>query len=310
MKRGVIFNLQRYSVHDGPGIRTTVFFKGCPLDCAWCHNPEGRSGMAEVQLIKSRCLHCGACVTACPQGGPVNFPPGVPRLAEILGAAQADPECTFCGSCVDACPTDARELSGKALTAPELMTELLRDRVYYDESGGGVTLSGGEPLAQVDFVCELLAACRKQALHAAVDTCGAVPAEALFEASSLTDLFLYDIKHTDPDRHRALTGRGNEQILENLERLAERHDRIWIRVPVVPGQNDDEDNLRAVGAIAARLDAVEQVNLLPYHALDREKRQRLGFTETLGEIAAPSQARLDRLAGLVADRGAAVVIGG
>ncbi len=298
MIRGRIFNVQRFSVHDGPGIRTTVFLKGCPLRCAWCHNPESLRGEAELTVAESRCIHCGACIEACPtgrlgvlgEGGPSHWAP------EALRAA---PECTLCGTCVAACPTEARQLVGRLVGVDELVADLLEDRLFFDESGGGVTFSGGEPLAQPEFLAAALDACRRQGLRTAVDTSGFCRREDLLDMAGRTDLFLYDLKHMDEDRHRELTGVSNRRILDNLRALAHvrahaligsrardrdlplvkardaAHDAIWIRVPLIPGVNDDAANLEATARFVRSLPGVHRLHLLPYHVHGIDKRDRL-----------------------------------
>jgi pyruvate formate lyase activating enzyme len=291
---GRVFNLQRYSVHDGPGIRTTVFLKGCPARCLWCHNPESQSFEPEVLVVESRCVSCGTCATVCPHGVP---PPGSGL-------------CEACGACVDACPAGARWLAGRLVTVDEVMDEVLHDRVFFEESGGGVTFSGGEPLAQPAFLKALLEACRAAFVPTAVDTCGFAPSERLLDIAPLVDLFLFDVKLVDDERHRALTGVPAAPILANLQALAAVHQNVWVRVPVVPGHTDAEEDLARIAAIAAGLPGVRQVNLLPYHRTGSVKARRLGREDPLGPLAPPPRERLEALAALFRERGLAVKIGG
>ncbi len=297
---GLVFNIQRFSLHDGPGIRTTVFLKGCPLRCEWCHNPEGISPEPEVVLVASRCIECGTCASVCPEG-----------LADVRGGFRGDrADCTVCGTCVDACPAEARQIAGREVAVRALLDELVRDRVFYDDSGGGVTFSGGEPLLQVRFLEAVLEACRAVGLRTAVDTSGLAPLKHLLRIAPLTDLFLYDIKLIDAERHRRHTGVSNATILANLEALARVHPDIWLRVPVLPGVNDDAENLAATARLAARLPSVRRVSLLPYHRLGADKLRRLGRPDALEEIAPPSRGRMETLAAGFAAAGVHATISG
>jgi len=268
MQTGLVFNVQRFSIQDGPGIRTTVFLKGCPMACTWCHNPESQSPEPEISVVEGRCIRCGACWEACPQRGEGN------GAAAGRRAAPGDGVCTRCGACVEACPTGAREMVGRRMTVDEVLAAVLKDRIFYDDSGGGVTFSGGEPLGQPAFLVELLEACRRQGLHTAVDTCGYAPREDLLAAAEHTDLFLYDLKLVDDERHRRYTGVSNALVLENLEALAQSHANVRLRIPIVPGVNDDLEDLRAAARLAASLPGVRQIDLLPYHDLGRHKAAR------------------------------------
>ncbi len=255
--KGLVFDLKRFAIHDGPGIRTTLFFKGCPLRCPWCHNPESLLPEPELVFHAERCLGCGDCLEACPAGAASLEP----------GKAPADPAaCRLCGACVEACPSGAREILGEWKTVEEVLAELERDRVFYQESGGGVTFSGGEPLAQAEFLSALLEACREQGLHAALDTTGFAPRRVVERMIPLADLWLVDLKHMDSARHRRFTGVPNERILENFRLLSSRGAKIAARIPLIPRFNDGEENLRAAARFLAGLgEAVVEVNLLPYH---------------------------------------------
>ena len=279
---GTLFDLKRFALHDGPGVRTTVFLKGCPLSCSWCHNPESQDPNPELMFWADRCVGCGACVAACPNGA----------ISISRGASRTDrTRCTACGACVDVCPFGARAIAGEAWSLDRLVREIEKDLLFYDESGGGVTLSGGEPLAQASFSISLLSECRKRRIHTAVDTCGHAEWEVLRDAARWADLILYDVKHPSADRHRELTGVANERILENLRRLDGEGCPLWIRVPVVPGLNDASEDIAALGGIVADLDAVEAVHLLPYHPGGEAKRERLGRPASpRGEIANPADA--------------------
>lgn len=286
MESGLVFNIQKYSLHDGPGIRTTVFLKGCPLCCAWCHNPESMRAAPEMFITDSRCIACGECRDACPLAESV---PGTGPLPARV------PDCLQCGACTDACPTDARQMVGQKRTVADILSEVIADRVFYEQSGGGVTISGGEPLAQPGFLIALLRACRENELHTVLDTTGFGQQENLLAAAQYADLILYDLKTFDPVRHRRLTGRSNESILQNLKALNRVHRNIWIRLPVVPGYNDDLLDLRQMAQFVAELQGVQQVSLLPFHRTGLHKWQRLGLSQPLDDVAPPSPETMERI---------------
>jgi len=302
---GTIFNVQRGSFHDGPGIRTTVFLKGCPLRCPWCHNPEGISPSPQVLWSAGRCLSCGGCSAACPRpGGPL-------AAGEALGSGG----CTACRACAEACPSGAREVAGREVGVDELLAEILRDRAVYEESGGGVTFSGGEPLAQPSFLLALVEACRGEELHVAVDTCGFASRDAVLAVAERADLLLWDVKTLDPERHRELTGVSLEPILANLEAVSATGVPVWLRLPVIPGVSDDPGHVARAVALAERTPSVARVSLLPFHRTANGKRERLGKTPTAAEAAlsgaaAPSDSRMAALAALFAPTGLTTTIGG
>ena len=301
MNSGVVFNIQRFSVHDGPGIRTTVFLKGCPLNCVWCHNPEGIAAEPEIARSPNRCIECGECVEVCPQRLPI---PGVAADQEAVDL------CLVCGACAEACPCEARQVAGREMTVDEVMVEILKDRIFFEESCGGVTFSGGEPLWQAGFLQELLLACREQGIHTVVDTSGLAPWEELESAASLTDLFLYDVKLIDDRAHREFTGVSNAQILANLRRLGDGRQRIWVRVPVIPGINDSHENLEATADLAASIPGVERVCLLPYHPLGEDKLRRLGQSSVLAGLERPTETDMQGLLSLVEAAGVSASLGG
>lgn len=276
---GVVFNVQKYSLQDGPGIRTTVFLKGCPLCCSWCHNPEGISPRPEIVVVESRCAVCGECRTVCP----------LPGASEGVGPLPArNPDCLYCAACVEACPSGARQWIGRTMTVDEVLRQVMQDRIFYEGSGGGVTFSGGEPLMQPGFLMALLVACRERGLHTAVDTCGLAASRNLLDMAPLTDLFLYDLKLMDDAQHQQHTGVSNRAILENLRRLAEVHRNIWIRVPLIPGINDAPENLDAVARFVSALPGVRQVSVLPFHKTGAQKFRRLGRAFGLERIEPPT----------------------
>jgi pyruvate formate lyase activating enzyme len=298
---GSVFNVQRCSLHDGPGIRTTVFFKGCPLSCTWCHNPEGIARDPDLTLSVDRCIGCGACVDVCPRVRDEN-------LSSAPVGRRSD--CLRCGRCVDACPADARSLSGKTYGVSELIDLVERDRPFFETSGGGVTFSGGEPTSQPDFLVACLRASRERGLHTAIDTCGAAPLDVVLEVALLADLFLFDLKHMDPDAHRRSTGVDNRLILENLGRLSAAGAEIWLRVPFVPGINDDVSNLDAVGAFVSSLPRRHPVVLLPYHAIAKAKASRIGQADTFTQFASPDADALEHACHRLGSFGLEVAVGG
>jgi len=288
----VVFDIMRFSIRDGPGIRTTVFLKGCPMDCWWCHNPESRSSLREPVFWSGRCIRCGACRDACP-----------------TGAVSGEGTCTLCGTCVEACPTRAREIIGRDMTAEELMVEIRKDRVFYEESGGGVTFSGGEPLMAHEFLEAVLDQCIREGVHTAVDTCGYVPPMVLRRLSKKVGLFLYDLKLMDDEKHRTFTGVSNEQILKNLEELASMHASVMVRIPIIPGVNDDDGNIERTGEFLSRL-GLTQVRLLPYHTTAMDKYRRLRRPYRLENLEPPPVDRLAALSQKLESYGMKVGIGG
>ncbi|MBN2507889.1 MAG: glycyl-radical enzyme activating protein [Verrucomicrobia bacterium] len=301
MERGLVFNIQKFSVHDGPGIRTTVFLKGCPLRCAWCHNPEGRSPEREILFNEDRCLGCGQCREACPHAAQVPGRGPLPVRHDF---------CQLCGACVAACPTEARQMAGRERTVAEVMAEVVQDRVFYEDSGGGVTFSGGEPLMQPGFLKALLEASVAEGLHTAVDTCGYAGREDLLAVAPWTGLFLFDVKLMDSERHRRYTGVPNATILDNLRALDRVHDRVWVRVPLIPGLNDQPGDLEAIARFAASLRAVRQVNLLPYHKSGLQKSRRLGQSTPLEGLAPPSPEQVAAAVDVFRAFGHATFVGG
>jgi pyruvate formate lyase activating enzyme len=285
----MVFDIRRYSIHDGPGIRTTVFLKGCALSCQWCHNPESQARGPELMLLPGRCIRCGACVEACERGAA--------SLTEA-GPAADRAACATCGTfaCAAACVTGAREVAGKPMSVAQVVAEVARDLPFYERSGGGATLSGGEPMRQPRFTAALLAALKARGIHTALDTCGHTAWAALERVRAHVDLFLYDLKLVDEARHRRFTGVSNRRILANLRALSERGHRIVLRLPVVPGINDDDANLRGVAALAAGLPRLEGVELLPYHRIGADKYVRLGRPYALERTDLPAATRLEAIA--------------
>lgn len=269
MVSGVIFDIKRYAIHDGPGIRTTVFLKGCPLRCWWCHNPEGMSPVPDIMYFEFKCIHCHTCARVCPQKA-INF--------DADDVQHIDRErCTRCGLCSDLCPTSALRLAGRKVSVEELMGEIERDVKLYDGSEGGVTFSGGEPLFQPKFLKEVLSECRRRYIHTAVDTSGYAPREVLKAVMPYTDVFLYDLKLYDEREHEKYTGVPNGIIKDNLRYLAEsgRAGDVILRFPVIPGITDTEWNVRGWARFLEGLGEFREIDLLPFHDVG-EKFQRLG----------------------------------
>ena len=298
---GICFNIQRYAIHDGPGIRTTVFLKGCPLSCTWCHNPEGLSPDSEILLVSDRCKHCGACVEVCPSP-PLVGPDGTQTTDRAL--------CVRCGRCVEACTAGARRLVGHELTVDRVVGDVERDRPFYEESGGGVTFSGGEPLAQGDFLLACLRECRERGLRTAVDTSGAAERDLVLEVGRLADLVLFDLKILDPADHERLTGTPLAPILDNLRALDREGVEIRIRFPVIPGLTDAPANVTALGEFVASLEHTRRVHLLPFHRTASDKYNRLEREWPHADLRPSPDENLADITGVLEEFGLDVTIGG
>lgn len=281
---GRVFDIKRYSIHDGPGIRTTVFLKGCALNCLWCHNPESIAPGPELMYWPARCKRCHACLKACPVGA---------LTADREGAVLIDRgKCDLCGRCAEACLYDAMQIVGREMGVDEVVAEVERDRVFFEQSGGGVTLSGGDPLVQPAFAEAVLEACRERGLHTALDTAGMSSNGALGRLARLADVILFDLKVLDPEKHKAFTGVSNAAILENLKSLVAVGREVWIRIPLVRGVNDDDDNIRQTIALLRSLGKVRRVGLLPYHAGGLDKARRIGKDDDFRKFESPSEERI------------------
>lgn len=297
---GCVFDIQRCSVHDGPGIRTTVFLKGCRLRCRWCCNPESQRMEPELLFQPEKCIGCGACVSACPRGASLYADGRVTLLRD---------RCEGCGACIDGCFADARTLKGTFMTAEDVTAEALRDRAFYESSGGGVTFSGGEPLLQSAFVRQVMAECKAHGVNTAIETCGQAPWEAFENVLPYTDLFLYDVKHLDSEKHLRFTGMGNRQIQENLRRLAQEGAEIVIRVPVIPTFNMDRRVLGDIVGLAAEL-GVSQVDFLPYHRYASGKYALLGRSYWRPGVERAESEEVAALAEEVRRQGVRISVGG
>jgi len=298
---GTIFNVMRFSTHDGPGIRTTVFLKGCPLSCWWCHNPENWQQVPKEVYLPERCTGCGVCVENCPARALSRGARGIAVDADL---------CRHCGRCIAVCPMEARESTGWYVGVPGLMQSIARDIPFFDQSGGGVTFSGGEPLCQPDFLLAMLEACGRLEIHRTIDTSGFADAGVLMKAARLTDLFLYDLKVLDPQKHRANTGVDNTKILSNLRLLSAAGADIIIRIPLIPGVNDGEKDIAAAGEFIAGLPRPHAVHLLPYHRAADGKYRKLGLRYHGENVVPPLREQVARAARQLSHFGFEVEIGG
>jgi pyruvate formate lyase activating enzyme len=282
MSSGIIFDIKRYAINDGPGIRTAVFFKGCPLECWWCHNPEGQASQPQLMFRQNRCKLSAACVDACPQGA----------IHWMNGPVTDWEKCDNCGECAEVCYAGAREIIGREMSASQLMLEIERDIPFYDQSGGGVTFTGGEPMAQFEFLEEVLRLCKAKQIHTALDTSGYTSWEKLESILPKVDLFLYDIKIMDNSQHLQYTSVSNKLILNNLTRLSEAGAHILIRLPIIPAINDDPGNLEAAASFLQKLPCLDGVELMPYHNIGMAKFQALGMVYKLDQAQSPTSEQI------------------
>jgi len=302
---GRIFDIKRFSLHDGPGIRVAVHLKGCALSCLWCHNPEGISAGPLLMVRQELCIGCGMCIRSCPNGA----------ISEREGRIITDRQrCTACGACVAQCPASAREICGVDMSAAEVADAVLSDEPFFRSEDpamrGGVTLSGGEPLAQPEFCIALLETLGEKGIHRVIDSSGYVSEEVICRAADHCELFLYDIKHMNSEKHREYTGAGNELILSNLRKLSLRGSRIRLRVPFIPGLNTDDENINAIAEMAASLDGMDGVNILPYHKAAAEKHKRWGIPFRLPGMREPTEEELQHAREIFAKKGIVALIGG
>lgn len=309
MKEPFITNIQKYAIHDGTGIRTTVFFKGCPLSCRWCHNPETQRFDRTMLFYQERCAGCGACVRACPEQAVWMRDAGEGAVTAVTDGNR----CRVCGICEEECIHGAREVCGKSWEIPELVKEILKDRAFYETSGGGVTLSGGEVLAQdMEYIEKLVRTLHSRGIRIFIDTCGAVPTERFARIYPFVDTFLYDIKLMEEEKHKRYTGCGNRQILENLKWLSGQGASVWIRIPVIGGVNDSEADMGEIGRFLKENQILfKQINLLPYHDTGSGKYQHLGREYKKEEFYVPSEEKMQELKHILEQMGLGpVLIGG
>lgn len=300
MGTGIIFNIQKFSIHDGPGIRTTVFFKGCPLKCLWCHNPESQNTKKEMLYDRKKCVLCRTCETVCKAKAI--------RLENDRMVTDMN-KCIFCGKCVTYCMYEARDIAGKEYTVDDVLKVVLQDKIFYKQSGGGVTVSGGEPLMQIDFVYELLRRLKEEGINTAVDTCGAVSFEVLERIAKYTDLFLYDIKLMDDQKHKEYIGVSNKLIIENLIKLSKIHNNINIRMPIIEGINADNSHIEETLKIIKDLN-IGKINLLPYHDIAKHKYHKLGLGYDEEKMSKPSDEKMNSYKEMLEKAGYKVKIGG
>lgn len=296
----VIFNIQKFSIHDGPGIRTTVFFKGCPLKCLWCHNPESQEYEKQILHDPDKCVLCGTCVKVCPHNA-------IKIEDNVLSTDMA--KCDFCGLCEVYCIQEARQIVGKCYEVDDVVKEVIKDKVFYEKSGGGVTVSGGEPLMFVDYVEELFKKLKEENIHTAVDTCGAVNFESLERIAPYTDLFLYDIKLMDDEKHKKFIKSSNKVILENLKKLSKIHNNINIRMPIIEGVNADIDHIEKVIDFIKDLN-IKKINLLPYHDIAKHKYKKLDMHYEEEKMSKPSEEKMQSFKSMFESKGYEVKIGG
>lgn len=304
MKKNLLFDIKRYAINDGPGIRITLFLKGCPLSCIWCHNPEGISMFPQKMYTKKKCMGCGSCVEACPEQALMLTPEGI---------VSDDSRCVCCGKCADACPSLALEMSGVQYEADRLMAEIEKEREVMDQSGGGVTFSGGEPLMQSGFLLEMLRRCGEAGIHRTVDTSLFARPEIVREVATRCELFLVDLKMMDAARHQEFCGVSNELILSNIRMIAEMGCRFWIRIPLIPGVNTDVENLfRTANYLISLPGEEKKISLLPYHEVAVSKHDKLGtrYNPDAREMGVPTEEEIERAVKIFEDYEFTVSLGG
>ncbi len=299
--KSTIFAIKRYALHDGPNIRTTIFFKGCPLSCHWCHNPEGIDFKINIVTLNDKCVGCEECIANCAPKALQRTNRGIRRDVHL---------CTLCQSCVETCPALAHESTGWEMTTEQLLHEIQKDIPFYDQSGGGVTISGGEPLCQPESLLALLQGCAALGIHRTVDSSAFAPTATLLRIAQYTDLFLIDLKHMDTRLHRQYTGVANDLIVHNLQKLTEIGRPVRVRIPLIPGVNDDEINIRETGAFVARCKNVQGIDVLPFHPSATAKYKKLGLEYKGMQFTAPSQELLSNTVDLLKNYLSDVRIGG
>ena len=304
MIKGIVFNIERFAIHDGPGIRTVVFLKGCPLRCVWCSTVDSQYPLPEMEYFADKCTQCGKCIEICPAGAIYAADDGRIITDRSL--------CDNCGKCADICPNGARTIAGMEMTVEQVLEEVEKDSMFYANSGGGITLSGGEPTMQPEFALEILKGCKRMGFHTAIETCGYIKWDILDEMLRYLDLVYLDIKHMSPEEHEKLTSRKNNLIQANARKLAEKYpDKPFIiRIPVIPECNDSDENIAATAQFVSRLKGTHRIELLPYHRLGIHKYEALSKEYTLSDLQTLSDDRMNALAALVESYGIEASVGG
>ena len=298
---GIIFNIQKFSVQDGPGIRTTVFFKGCPLRCRWCSNPESQASHPEIMVHSIRCIGCKSCLEVCPEEALIL------KENRVVGIDRN--RCNLCYQCAEVCPSRALEMTGRLMTVNEVMKVVCQDKLFYVNSGGGVTISGGEPLAQPEFLLALLKEAKRESLHTVLDTSGYAPWECIEKILDYVDMVLYDIKHPNSEKHLKWIGVKSKLIQDNLEKIRSNgKTKIWIRIPIIPGVNNTMEEVKKLKEIIRKIDPMK-VSLLPYHAWGRSKYEKLGLDYDLEEMSALGEDDLLWIVDEIGDSGVQVDVG-
>lgn len=302
MQQPLIFDIKRYAINDGPGIRVCIFLKGCPLNCRWCHNPESISPQMQKLFTASKCISCGECVKICPLQACKLTDEGVITDQKL---------CNFCGKCAEICPSLATEMSGQKYSTAELLQIIEKERPFFDQSGGGVTFSGGEPLLYPEFLCKILDACGERGIHRCIDTAGLAKTATLLKIAKRTDLFLFDLKHMDNQKHKEWTGVGNRLILQNLSALAETGVAIQIRLPLIKGVNADPENISITADFIANLPGVKRlISLLPYHNIASAKDQKLGQQRNQQGLLEPNEEEIASVVAQFAEFDLLATVGG
>ena len=289
---GIVTDFKKFAVHDGDGIRTTVFLKGCPLSCVWCHNPESISGRPQLAFYSEKCVFCGECVRVCENGAQAIIPDADKKTPiRLIGREK----CIVCGECAKVCGNGALRIYGREMNVDEVMKVVREDRLFYESSGGGMTISGGEPTFQAGFTLSLLKAAKAEGINTALDTCGYAPREVYESLLPYVDKFLYDIKHISPEGHKRATGRDNRLIIENLRYLSDSGAKLEIRMPLVPSYNDDNETITGIGKLLSGI-RITKLKLLPYHSYARSKYDALGIVSTLPDVEPPEKSKLESAA--------------
>ncbi|MBS7641437.1 MAG: glycyl-radical enzyme activating protein [Candidatus Bathyarchaeia archaeon] len=299
--KGLILNIERFSIHDGPGIRTVVFLKGCPLRCIWCSTPDGQNMFPELEYFSHKCIKCGRCIDACPKKAIVKLNDEIVTLRY---------ECTLCGKCVEKCLSGARKIVGKEMTVEDVLKEVEKDMVFYSSSGGGVTLSGGDPISQPEFSAAILKMCRERGINTCIETSAYGDWGSLAKMLAYTDFLYVDIKHIDPLKHKKFTGKSNRKILKNIENISKSYPDmpVVVRVPVVPGYTDDMENIRAIALFVSGLGKNFKIELLPYHRLGIHRYEALSRPYLLRDLMPPPHEHIKTLKRFIESYGVKVIM--